>query len=198
MIRKISTVQTLCVVLSLGLSFGYTRTYEESTLCVRQCDVDGNTPSEPIQCKETYSGNTLAQRAVLLWNAVDRGDTEDVQRYVSHDTVNSYIQYESFIYVHHRNRQTVLHNAVLKGFTEIAKILLKNGAYVDTYDQGRITPLHIAALRGDVGMVTILLSYNASLQIKDRIGKTPLLRALQHGHITCAKMLLPNTPRNRL
>lgn len=58
--------------------------------------------------------------------------------------------------------------------TQIAIMLLENGADPDATDHFESTPLHRAAAKGNLKMVQILLQHNASVNIRDSEGNTPL------------------------
>lgn len=58
--------------------------------------------------------------------------------------------------------------------TQIAIMLLENGADPDATDHFESTPLHRAAAKGNLKMVQILLQHKASVNIQDSEGNTPL------------------------
>ncbi|MBV8330985.1 MAG: ankyrin repeat domain-containing protein [Verrucomicrobia bacterium] len=76
--------------------------------------------------------------------------------------------------------------AALTGHRDIAKILLDNGAEVDTRaDDGR-TPLMLAATRGDTDLVSLLLASGADPTLIDRSGETAGTLALSKGYTELA------------
>jgi ankyrin repeat protein len=76
--------------------------------------------------------------------------------------------------------------AALTGHRDIAKVLLDNGAEVDTRaDDGR-TPLMLAATRGDNDLVSLLLASGADPALIDRSGQTAGTLALSKGYTELA------------
>jgi ankyrin repeat protein len=76
--------------------------------------------------------------------------------------------------------------AALTGHRDIAKILLENGAEVDSRaDDGR-TPLMLAATRGDNDLVSLLLASGADPTLTDRSGETAGTLALSKGYTELA------------
>jgi ankyrin repeat protein len=79
--------------------------------------------------------------------------------------------------------------AALTGQKGIAKVLLNNGAEVDTRaDDGR-TPLMLAATRGDNGLVSLLMAAGADPALIDRSGETAGALALSKGYTELANRL---------
>ena len=60
------------------------------------------------------------------------------------------------------------------GHKEIAKLLLKAGADVNSIDKNGLTPLHSAAQKGLKDTVEVLLQAGAYINAKSKSGKTPL------------------------
>ncbi len=91
-----------------------------------------------------------------------------------------------------RSRQEVnrgLLIAALTGHREIAKILLDNGAEVDSRaDDGR-TPLMLAAAKGDNDLVSFLLKAGADSTLTDKSGATAGSLAMQKGYKEVADRL---------
>ena len=72
--------------------------------------------------------------------------------------------------------------AALTGHKEIAKILLDNGAEVDSRaDDGR-TPLMLAASKGDIDLVSFLLTAGADPTLTDKSGATASSLAMAKGY----------------
>ena len=84
----------------------------------------------------------------------------------------------------------LLHEAALKGQTEIADILVSKGANVDARDKTGATPLHQAALKGNLAIARLLLDHGAAVDARDGDGGTPLLDAVISGHTEVAALLL--------
>lgn len=69
---------------------------------------------------------------------------------------------------------TPLHMAAQIGTVEMARILIRRGAKLDTQDSGGNTPLHYAALAGRPEMLELLLKNGADSRIRSISGYTPL------------------------
>jgi hypothetical protein len=72
---------------------------------------------------------------------------------------------------------TPLHRAAIKGYDNLAKLLLANKANVNAKDNVSCTPLHYATVNGHKSIVELLLANNADVNVKDGNGHTPLQRA---------------------
>jgi ankyrin repeat protein len=85
-----------------------------------------------------------------------------------------------------------LHIAARKGNLVAVKLLLENGAEVNSGSHGnRRRALHIAATHGDVEIARLLLEKGADVNVKvGGYGYTPLLLAVQEGSIGVLKVLL--------
>lgn len=74
-------------------------------------------------------------------------------------------------------QNTNLHRALDRGYTQLAKSILRNETNLDKINlpnaQGK-TALHIAVQKGNKEIVKILLDKKADLNIRDHQGKTPL------------------------
>lgn len=84
---------------------------------------------------------------------------------------------------------TALTGAVSQNHNEIAKILVKNGAYVNHRYEGGFTPLMHAAYAGNVDLVNFLLENGADPNVKMADGKSPLSFAREKGHDQIVQML---------
>lgn len=86
---------------------------------------------------------------------------------------------------------TPLHYAAIHGHYDVAVILLRNTATVDTETATMSwTPLHYAADNGQASVVELLLRGGANIHAKDRLGWTPLHFAAMGGHKTVVQKLL--------
>jgi ankyrin repeat protein len=114
-----------------------------------------------------------------LMKAVYQGDTASVEALVaqSHQEVNR-----------------ALLVAALTGHKEVVKVLLDNGAEVDTRaDDGR-TPLMLAAARGDNDLVAALLAAGADPTLVDKSGATAAALASAKGYNDLANRLQKSSP----
>ncbi|TGO52552.1 hypothetical protein BCON_0139g00180 [Botryotinia convoluta] len=82
-----------------------------------------------------------------------------------------------------------LQRAVIRGYTNIVKLLLEKGAEPN-YKIGHRAPLMIASSEGQLNMVKLLLEYGAEIDCRDPVGQTPLIRAILNGYPDVVKLLL--------
>ena len=92
--------------------------------------------------------------------------------------------------------------AICRGRTDVAKVLIENGANVNEEDMFCDTPLHWAAFTGARKITRILIAAGADVNAKDEYGWTPLHMAALHGQGRIVRMLLasgadPNISDNR-
>lgn len=131
-------------------------------------------------CAHGYGGD--APDEMLLFEAVERGDLESIQRLlekgVSPDAMDP-------------TNDTPLMTAVREGQIEAARLLLERGAWVDSVDvDDRFSTLTLAVVRNDAPMVRLLLSHGAQTQVLDEYGFTPLGRAVEGGRVEIVRMLV--------
>ncbi len=81
----------------------------------------------------------------------------------------------------------VLYFPVIRGYREIAELLLAHGS--DVNGEAGTTPLQGAVMFGQAGMLKWLLAHGANPQVKDYEGKTPLERAVEKGNAEIQEML---------
>ncbi|MCY3019299.1 MAG: ankyrin repeat domain-containing protein [Planctomycetota bacterium] len=100
-------------------------------------------------------------------DAIQRGDAAAVQRFLNDSNVKRNINAGPW---------TMLHNAVFGGHTELARLLLEEGATPNVaYPQtDKDTPLHSAACRGRHEIAKLLLENRADVDANNAHGKTPL------------------------
>lgn len=74
--------------------------------------------------------------------------------------------------------RTPLHYAACRGYTEMVRILLENGADPNQRDCIGNTPLHLAAVTSKISVVTLLLKAGTDVCLLDKYGYNPLQLAL--------------------
>ena len=62
--------------------------------------------------------------------------------------------------------------------TNIAKLLITNGATIDAKDKEEHTPLHFAARSGNLGIAKLLIENGANVDAQDKYGYTPLFETI--------------------
>ena len=81
--------------------------------------------------------------------------------------------------------------ASFKGLESVVRLLLKNGATIDSADsKGGWTPLFVACQKGQDATVRLLLEKGASVNLANNDGATPLFIACEKGHESTARLLL--------
>ena len=84
---------------------------------------------------------------------------------------------------------TILYTAARDGDTEVVKLLLKYGAYIDALGPNKETPLFAAANNGNVDTVNLLLNKGANPSICHVGGWDPLFVAAYNGHTNIVQIL---------
>ena len=84
---------------------------------------------------------------------------------------------------------TILYTAARDGDTEVVKLLLKYGAYIDALGPNKETPLFAAAKNGNVDTVELLLNKGANPSICHVGGWDPLFVAAYNGHTNIVQIL---------
>lgn len=77
-----------------------------------------------------------------------------------------------------------------QGNTFYLKVILQDGADIESQDSFGRTPLSWAARKGHTDAVRLLCERGANLEVRDREGFVPLLYAIQNQHVDVAKLLL--------
>jgi ankyrin repeat protein/tetratricopeptide (TPR) repeat protein len=90
---------------------------------------------------------------------------------------------------------TPLHDAVSKGYPEMALLLLARGARVNATNHSAHTPLHAAALSGEAGVVSLLITNGADLEARCTRQMSPLFEAAEKGHTAVIQALLAHGAR---
>jgi ankyrin repeat protein len=89
-----------------------------------------------------------------------------------------------------RERNTPLHWAALLGNSEVADVLVSNGASVIARDAFGHQPLHNAAVAGSVKVAELLIAGGADVSARDELELTPLHWAAAKGRIK--RVILPD------
>ncbi|KAI1073622.1 hypothetical protein F5B20DRAFT_597369 [Whalleya microplaca] len=79
--------------------------------------------------------------------------------------------------------------------TELALLLLRYGADVNSQASDLSTPLHDAVAEGKLGDIRLLIDYGAGLEVENGTGHTPLTLTLQHNNQAAANLLLGSGAR---
>ena len=84
---------------------------------------------------------------------------------------------------------TALMQTVAKGYTDIAELLIKNGADVNVKDCLGWTALMAATGNGHAEIAELLIKNGADVNAKDNNGGTALMVAVENGHTETAQLL---------
>ncbi len=98
-----------------------------------------------------------------------------------------------FVNINSQNKDgdTALHLAVYLGFSEIAEILLKSGAYISPNKKGA-TPFHLSINRNEK-CLDLLMKYHAiHVNSRDNEGNTALHIACLQNNYNCISILIEN------
>ena len=110
---------------------------------------------------------------ITLLQAIDFDNVKMVQRHMEYGTdPNEVFIPEGYPFA----GASALHQAVLKNNAEIVRLLLENGAHLETRarDEFKGTPLTWAAYWGLFDMAKLLLDEGADVNAPDSYGSTPL------------------------
>ena len=110
---------------------------------------------------------------ITLLQAIDFDNVKMVQRHMEYGTdPNEVFIPEGYPFA----GASALHQAVLKNNAEIVRLLLENGAHLETRarDEFKGTPLTWAAYWGLFDMAKLLLEEGADVNAPDSYGSTPL------------------------
>lgn len=120
-----------------------------------------------------------------IYGAAMRGDVARVKTLLKHDP-------ELVFNNDNDHGWTPLHCAAVKGYKDMAELLLANNANVNAKANGGSTPLHWAVIQGHDDVAALLLARKADVNAKANDGQTPLHIAALNGSKDMAELLLAN------
>jgi ankyrin repeat protein len=82
-----------------------------------------------------------------------------------------------------------IHSAAAGNYTDIARLLIENGANVNVRQQAGATPLHSAAQNGNIDLLILLLENGADVNVRMEGGKLPADLASEKGFKEIAEVL---------
>lgn len=127
--------------------------------------------------------DNLDQKNVLLRTAVFQNQVETVKKLIAEGADVNIITAEPI-------ESTVLMIAASKGYIEIMKILIENGAHVNATSNEGYTALMRAARNGQTVAIKILLQNNADINAKNYGGMSALKFAANNYYQDIVKILL--------
>lgn len=130
---------------------------------------------------------------ILLHEAVTSGRAEVVEAILR--AADEAGMLRECIHAMDKQYRTPLYDAALQGNIAVVRLLLDNGALVDTGGQDGLRALHLATIRGNEGLVDFLLSRGAFVLARDADGKTAKEYAIALHHDQLARRLDLETQR---
>ena len=94
------------------------------------------------------------------------------------------------------SESTILHIASYKGYTEIAKLLIDNGANVNAEAYGYTTPLMTASQMGHLEIALLLIKNKADINATDEYNRSSLVFAYENEHLEVVKLLIDSYATN--
>ena len=82
-----------------------------------------------------------------------------------------------------------LHSASAGNYTDVARMLIENGADINVRQQMGVTPLHSAAQNGNLELIILLLEKGAAVDVRMEGGKLPADLAREKGFTEIADIL---------
>lgn len=130
----------------------------------------------------------LAKNEQFL-SAVDSGDVPRVRQL---------LQQGGNVNTRARSGLTALSLAVIRGYDEIALLLIAHGASLDARDRSGdrqqmspgYSPVHYAAIYGRTRVLEKMLQEGVSPNLRDKNGRTLLMLSAENGHADTVRMLL--------
>ena len=120
----------------------------------------------------------------FMKHLIDNGNLDHVKFMVSHGANLNL----TFLVEERNSRRSLLMHAIDKNQTEIALLLMKNGADINFKDDFGWTAVHFACFKGNYDILIYLISMDANLNLKDQMGRTPIQVASSEGH---KKIIIP-------
>lgn len=132
---------------------------------------------------------TQIERNEQLLQAVESGDIEQVRRVLTGGAV---------VNARTKSGLTALSLAVIRGYDDIALLLIEKGASLDARDRSGDrenrhpgnSPVHYAAIYGRTRVLKAMLDRGVSPNLRDRNGRTLLMLAAENGHLDTVRLLL--------
>ena len=111
-------------------------------------------------------------------------------QFITAEGVNDYLSREKVnIDFKDETGRTALMIAAQNDYLDTVKVLVENGAALNTKDRHKTTPLMQAASNGNLNIVKYLVKNGAKINAKDD-WRSPLLYAIENGHQKVAKYLI--------
>jgi len=137
---------------------------------------------------QSWAENLLidrGKRGPFIWEV-------ETRRLAENDMEETLSYGQQFFSINFSNRegQTPLHQAAVNGHEDVVRLLLENGAVMETEDSHSHTPLHLAAENGHMVTVKLLLAAGAKVSYNGKHLGPLLERAVSRGHSSAADLLM--------
>ena len=125
----------------------------------------------------------MSEQNIALHRACAEGNLPAVEKALDEGADVNYKDRDNY-------HNTPLDITSYKGNIELANMLIRRGADVNSKNSWGISPLHIASMDGKIELAKLLIENGADVNIKDDFGKTPLRTAINTGNIEMVNLLL--------
>ena len=137
-----------------------------------------------LQTEKDFLHKNLNTNLTKFHKAIEDGDLEKVKLWIKFGADIKSVIIES-------QDMTPFFFAAARGYKEIAKLLLQNGANVNARVKlHQFTVLHAACMKGHIEIVKLLLQNGADINAKDNDKWTPLHWVAKNGNLEIAKLIL--------
>lgn len=138
-------------------------------------------------CAQT---NQTSMNSEKLIQAVEAGDTAEIQQLVTKENVNT----------SNSKKQSLLMIATYKDNFQVARLLVSLGADVNQQDDIQNSPFLYAGASGYLEFVQLFLQHGADFDVLNRYNGSALIPAAEKGHVETVRLLAntPNYPINHV
>lgn len=101
------------------------------------------------------------------------------------------MEHKASLEVQNNSGETPLIRAIKNNYnTDVAEVLMNNGANVNSKDFSGSMPLHYAVEQGNEDLTRLCIKFGANVSVPDKDGNTPLHLSVFKGNINTARILI--------